>query len=224
MLTVLHTSQIAIGHTRPSHCVTVFTRRCLVAAFNCGRSPSCGFRTVPGLSYQLLTVVAHNNWIPAVMWLHQKSQSSVTTDSQSASPSWCLVSEAQDQIFVTVRQLRILLMWDSLSDERTSLLLALDNAVIYRHENRQFIYSYIYNFTCRHFTYKLLPVRFLVDTVYSSTCKPSIMYVCNVCMYVCTMHMGFQMYAWQQGHTYMQLLQLPTEPIALPCNTIRIEC
>jgi hypothetical protein len=41
---------------------------CLVAASNSRRSPSSvGSRTVPGLSYQLLTAAAHNDWIVAVL-------------------------------------------------------------------------------------------------------------------------------------------------------------
>jgi hypothetical protein len=46
-LTVLHTSQISIGHTRSSQSVTVFTSRCLAAAFDGGRSPSSGFPNCP---------------------------------------------------------------------------------------------------------------------------------------------------------------------------------
>jgi hypothetical protein len=46
-VTVLHTSQITIGHTRSSQSVTVFTSRFLVAAFNDGRSPSSGFQNCP---------------------------------------------------------------------------------------------------------------------------------------------------------------------------------
>jgi hypothetical protein len=42
-LTVLHTSQITIGHTRFYQSVTAFASRCLVAATNGGRSPSSGF-------------------------------------------------------------------------------------------------------------------------------------------------------------------------------------
>jgi hypothetical protein len=41
VLTVLHISQITIAHTK-SQSVTVFTSRCLVAAFNSGRSTSAG--------------------------------------------------------------------------------------------------------------------------------------------------------------------------------------
>jgi hypothetical protein len=41
--TVLHTSQIAIKHTRYSQSLTVFTSRCLVADFKGGRSRTYGF-------------------------------------------------------------------------------------------------------------------------------------------------------------------------------------
>jgi hypothetical protein len=37
-LTVLHTSQITIEHTKSSNSVAVFTSRCLVAAFSAGSS------------------------------------------------------------------------------------------------------------------------------------------------------------------------------------------
>jgi hypothetical protein len=46
-LTVLHTSQITIGHTRSSQFVTVFINRRLVAASNGVRSPSDGFSNCP---------------------------------------------------------------------------------------------------------------------------------------------------------------------------------
>jgi hypothetical protein len=42
-LTVLHISQIPIGHTRSSQSVTVFTSRCLVETSKGGRSPYSGF-------------------------------------------------------------------------------------------------------------------------------------------------------------------------------------
>jgi hypothetical protein len=45
--TVLHTSQITIGHARSSQSVTVFTSRCLVASSNGGRSPSSGLPNCP---------------------------------------------------------------------------------------------------------------------------------------------------------------------------------
>jgi hypothetical protein len=54
-ITVLHTSEITIGHPRSSQAVIVFTSRCLVAACNVGRSPSSGFPNDPPCpSYQLL--------------------------------------------------------------------------------------------------------------------------------------------------------------------------
>jgi hypothetical protein len=46
-VTVLHLSQITIGHTRSSQSVAVFTSCCLVAASNDGRSPSFGFPDCP---------------------------------------------------------------------------------------------------------------------------------------------------------------------------------
>jgi hypothetical protein len=49
-LTVLHQTQITIRHTRSSRSVTVFTNRCLVTAFNGGRSPSSGFPNCPRAS------------------------------------------------------------------------------------------------------------------------------------------------------------------------------
>jgi hypothetical protein len=46
-LTILHTSQITIGHTRSSQSVTVFTSHCLVIASNSGCFPSSGFPNCP---------------------------------------------------------------------------------------------------------------------------------------------------------------------------------
>jgi hypothetical protein len=46
--TVLHTSQITVGHTSPSQSVTVVTSRCLVAVSNSGRFPSIGLTECPG--------------------------------------------------------------------------------------------------------------------------------------------------------------------------------
>jgi hypothetical protein len=43
--------------------------RCLVAVPTVDGPFPLGFRTVPGRSYQLLIVTAHNNWAPAVIWL-----------------------------------------------------------------------------------------------------------------------------------------------------------
>jgi hypothetical protein len=73
-LTVLHTSQITIGHTRSSQSVTVFTSRCLVAASIGGGSPSSGFpnRTRPQLP------ATHSNssqWLnPSGYLTHQPAQ------------------------------------------------------------------------------------------------------------------------------------------------------
>jgi hypothetical protein len=44
-VTVLHNSQITIGHTMSTQSLTVFTSRCLIAAFNDGCSPFCVFRS-----------------------------------------------------------------------------------------------------------------------------------------------------------------------------------
>jgi hypothetical protein len=46
-LTVLHTSQITIGHTRSSQSITVFTSCFFVAAFSGGGSPFSGFPNYP---------------------------------------------------------------------------------------------------------------------------------------------------------------------------------
>jgi hypothetical protein len=47
VLTVLHTSQITIGHNRSSQSITLCTSRCLIASSNSGRSPSFGFLKCP---------------------------------------------------------------------------------------------------------------------------------------------------------------------------------
>jgi hypothetical protein len=47
----------------------LFTSRCFVPASNGGRSPSSVSRTVLGLSYQLLTATAHNDWTAVVPYL-----------------------------------------------------------------------------------------------------------------------------------------------------------
>jgi hypothetical protein len=46
-VTAVHISQITTGHTRSSQSDTIFTSRCLVAAFNYGRSLSCGLPNCP---------------------------------------------------------------------------------------------------------------------------------------------------------------------------------
>jgi hypothetical protein len=54
-------------------------------------------------------------------WLLSQSQSSVTTDGHSVSPSWCRApSGAHDQMLRTVRQLR-LCQSGALSDQRSGL-------------------------------------------------------------------------------------------------------
>lgn len=60
-----HPLQFIIAHTKSSQ--SVFTGRCLVATFSGRRSPYSGFRTIPCLSYQLLTGTAHNYRIAAVL-------------------------------------------------------------------------------------------------------------------------------------------------------------
>jgi hypothetical protein len=61
---------VSLIHTRYSSLVfsacCVFTSRCLEAASNGRRSPSSGLLNGPGLSYQLLTATAHNDWTAAV--------------------------------------------------------------------------------------------------------------------------------------------------------------
>jgi hypothetical protein len=77
----------------------------------------------------------------------QQSQihSQVTIDGQSASQFWCQApSEAQDQIFVNVRQLRFCQCGaPSLTRGRVCHLVR-SKSVVY--------VIYIYNFTCRHST------------------------------------------------------------------------
>jgi hypothetical protein len=46
-VTTAHTSQVIIKHPRSSPSITLFPSRCLVAAFNGGRSPSSGFSNCP---------------------------------------------------------------------------------------------------------------------------------------------------------------------------------
>jgi hypothetical protein len=64
------------------------------------------------------------------------------THGQLASQSWCqALSGAQDQIFVTVKTVVVLLLWGTLSDERTGL--SFTELIVVQ-------VIYIYNFTCRH--------------------------------------------------------------------------
>jgi hypothetical protein len=56
-------------HTHTSVHSHVFITRCSVAASNNGDSLSSGSRTVAGVSYQLLTATACNDWTSAVLWL-----------------------------------------------------------------------------------------------------------------------------------------------------------
>jgi hypothetical protein len=59
--TVLHTTQITVGHTRSSQSVTLFTSCSFVAASMADPPLPLGSRIVSGLSYQLLTATAHND-------------------------------------------------------------------------------------------------------------------------------------------------------------------
>jgi hypothetical protein len=109
-LTVLYISQITIGHTTTSKSVTFFTNSCLVAASNSGSSPSSGFPN----SQRLQLLPSHSkssqrlNPSGYLTATQSRSHNYVTTDDQSASLSWCqAASGAQDQIFVTVRQLPV---------------------------------------------------------------------------------------------------------------------
>jgi hypothetical protein len=56
---VIHTSQTTTGHTRPPLLVKIFTVRCSAAAFNVDVPLSLGSRSVPCLSYQLLTTILY---------------------------------------------------------------------------------------------------------------------------------------------------------------------
>jgi hypothetical protein len=111
-VTVIHTSQITIGHTRPSQSITVFINSCLVAAANGGHSPSSGFRNVdrsqlPG---------SHRN---SAQILNCSSPLSNSPDEvkfmlpQTVSRPFCLgakhPSVVQDQIFCLTLSLRFML-------------------------------------------------------------------------------------------------------------------
>jgi hypothetical protein len=107
-----------------------------------------GSRTVPDLSYQILTSHNYNSQLTA--WLHNcrltitstvilgsgshgthdhtirqptsQNQSHIVTDGQSVSKSWCRApSGAHDQIVITVWQLRSCFLSGAFSDERTSM-------------------------------------------------------------------------------------------------------
>jgi hypothetical protein len=66
-LTVLHSSQITIGHTRSSQSVTIVSSRCLVSASTADVPLPLGSGTVTGLSHQLLTATAQNDCSLAVI-------------------------------------------------------------------------------------------------------------------------------------------------------------
>jgi hypothetical protein len=106
--------------------------RCLVAAFDGRRSPSSGFSKCPRPQLPASDSDSSQQPNPSSLLTNcnksksSHSQSSVTADGRSASVLWCqAASWANDQIFVTVRELRFLFMWGGLSDDRTCLLLKL---------------------------------------------------------------------------------------------------
>jgi hypothetical protein len=72
---------------------------------------SLGSQTVPSLSYQLLTAAAHNDWNSAVLWL-TATQVKIKVMLQPMI-SWPVCPDvkhsygAQDQIFITTRQLQV---------------------------------------------------------------------------------------------------------------------
>jgi hypothetical protein len=101
-----------------------------------------------------------------------QSQSHITTDSQSASQSWCQApSGAQDQIFVTVRHLRFSSMWGALSDEATGL-----SFVVVIVSSTWHLYLQVYFvFILQSFIKSLIPCGYILFTV---------LYVTLVYMYV----------------------------------------
>jgi hypothetical protein len=78
IVTVLHTSQITIGHVRSSQSVTVFTSHCLVAASNSRCSSSSGFPNCPWPQLP----ASHSKQLNPSVYL-TNSPTDVTTDSQS---------------------------------------------------------------------------------------------------------------------------------------------
>jgi hypothetical protein len=90
-LTVLHMSQITLGHTRSSHYIVFFTSRCLLTAFNGGLSASSGFpnyscASATSISQQQLTMTEpqqSSNWLTNSQTnysLTQKSKSKLLYD------------------------------------------------------------------------------------------------------------------------------------------------
>jgi hypothetical protein len=71
-----YTLQFALALT----CVLshVFTNRCSVAASNGGRPLPLRFRTIPGLSFQILRAAVYNDWTAGVVWLADSPTYSVT--------------------------------------------------------------------------------------------------------------------------------------------------
>jgi hypothetical protein len=129
-VTVPHTSQITIGHTRPSQPVTVFTSRCLVVAFDGELYP---FSVFPDRPWSQLTH-SHSDWTPAVLQLtHSLTNKLFTaltvkvkvtlrlTASQSVSQSvmvWSHIWGSWPGISYCLT-VTVLSLWGALSDERT---------------------------------------------------------------------------------------------------------
>jgi hypothetical protein len=87
---------------------------CLLTAPNAVDSSASVFTSLPP-GDRLVAPYGRNPWLltpsricPPLSLDQSQSQSYITADGQSVSLSWCQVaSEVQDQIFVTVRQLRV---------------------------------------------------------------------------------------------------------------------
>jgi hypothetical protein len=96
---------------------------CRIAASNGGRSLSLGSRTVPGLSYQILSAITQQRLNPCGSLTDSgQSQNYVTTDGQSASLSWCLAPICGPRQDLYYRQSAAgLLIWGALSNERIGL-------------------------------------------------------------------------------------------------------
>jgi hypothetical protein len=70
-------------HTHTSVHSHVFTSRCSVAVSTAEVPLPLGSRTVPGLSYPLLTATAHNDWTSAIFWLTQSLTNQLFTSLNS---------------------------------------------------------------------------------------------------------------------------------------------
>jgi hypothetical protein len=135
-----HTLQFTIAGTKSSQ--YVFTRRCLGTAVNNVDSSASAFTTL--LAGHFLTTRLQTRPGLSPSELTGQNQRCLTTDGQSASQSWCqeAPSGAQDQIFVTVREMLFCRRGaPSLTRGRVCHLLQAESEV---HT------IYIYNFTCRH--------------------------------------------------------------------------